>query len=116
MSTTDSLHRTTATHVRLTRRGRALLLGALVAVLFGAFSLGRSVTEAASTATPARPSVAAVALEETTVQPGESLWTLARRIAPGNDPRAVVAQIRRLNDLSTSQVRPGQLLLLPVAA
>jgi hypothetical protein len=47
-ATTASQHTTAASHTRLTKRGRVLLLAALVAVLFGAFSLGRSVSEAAA--------------------------------------------------------------------
>ncbi len=94
--------------VRLTRRGRTLLLAALVAVLFGAFSLGRSASEAAPVA-QAQPAV-----EQVTVLSGESLWTVARRIAPDNDPREVIAQIRRVNGLTGSQLRVGQQLLLPV--
>lgn len=94
--------------VRLTRRGRILLLSALVAVLFGAFSLGRSASEAAPQG-QGQPAV-----EQVTVLSGESLWTVARRIAPDNDPREVIAQIRRVNGLIDSQLRVGQQLLLPV--
>lgn len=108
-ATTAAQHTTTGNHTRLTRRGRVLLLTALVAVLFGAFSLGRSVSEAAAPgAEPARHVV--------TVEHGDSLWTLARQAAPDNDPRDVVAQIRDLNDLSTAGLVPGQQLVLPVAA
>jgi len=108
-ATTASQHTTANSHTRLTRRGRVLLLTALVAVLFGAFSLGRSVSEAA-------PPSAEPAQHLVTVQQGDSLWTLARRVAPNDDPRDVVAQIRDLNDLSSSGLRPGQQLVLPVAA
>lgn len=111
-TTTADLHPTTDAHLRLTRRGRLLLLVTLVAVLFGAFSLGRAATQAAPVAGEAGPA----AVTQATVQPGDSLWTLARRIAPENDPRDVVAQIRRLNDLTSSQLQPGQSLILPVAA
>lgn len=108
-ATTASQHATTASHTRLTRRGRVLLVAGLVAVLFAAFSLGRSVSEAAPlTAQPAQHLV--------TVQQGDSLWTLARRVAPDHDPRDVVAQIRELNDLASSGLTPGQQLLLPAAA
>lgn len=96
--------------VHLTRRGRVLLLATLVAVLFGSFSLGRSASEAGSVAQDGP------AVQRTTVAPGDSLWTMARRIAPDNDPREVIARIRRLNDLADSQLRPGQLLLLPAVA
>lgn len=108
-----ALHHDTAdAPLRLTRRGRLLLLVALVAVLFGAFSLGRTATQAAPTAGTAQVTQPV----ETTVQPGESLWSVASRIAPDNDPREVVAQIRRLNGLTSSQLQPGQQLLLPRAA
>ncbi|MCW2615279.1 MAG: LysM peptidoglycan-binding protein [Frankiales bacterium] len=102
----------TTPQVHLTRRGRALLLVALVAVLLAAFSLGRANSQAASTATG--PSQATV--EQITVQPGESLWAVARRIAPENDPREVMAQILRLNELTDAELQVGQQLLLPVAA
>lgn len=112
MTTTTLSKTTTAQHVRLTTRGRALVLIALVAVLFGAFSFGRANSEAA----PAVDVPVVPAVQQTVIQPGESLWTVARRIAPDNDPRAVVAQIRKLNDMTGSQVLAGQHLLLPVAA
>lgn len=108
-ATTASQHTMSSSHTRLTRRGRVLLLTALVAVLFGAFSLGRSVSEAA--APSAQPEQHVV-----TVEQGDSLWTLARRVAPDNDPRDVVAQIRDLNDLTSAGLVPGQQLVLPVAA
>lgn len=98
--------------VHLTRRGRLVLLLALVGVLFAAFSLGR----ANSQASPARRTSMVAAAEQITVQPGESLWAVARRIAPDNDPREVIAQIRRLNDLDGTALQTGQQLLLPVAA
>ena len=108
-ATTATQHTTVAGHTRLTRRGRVLLLLLLVAVLFGAFSLGRSVSEAA-------PPSAQPVDHVVTVEQGDSLWTLARRVAPNHDPRDVVAKIRDLNDLTTSGLVPGQQLVLPVAA
>lgn len=100
--------------VHVTRRGRALLLVALVAVLFAAFSLGRANSQAASASTDPAPRAAAAG--QITVQPGESLWAVARRIAPENDPREVMAQIRRLNELEGSGLQAGQHLLLPAVA
>ncbi len=110
-ASTASQQSTTGSPVRLTRRGRVLLLAALVAVLFAAFSLGRSASQAA----PPSPTPALQA-QRVTVQHGDSLWTLARRIAPDKDPRDVVAQIREVNDLTSSSLQPGQQLVLPVAA
>ena len=108
-ATTSSRH---TAPVRLTRRGRAMLVLLLAAVLLGAFSLGRTASQAADVASTG----GAPELQQTTVQPGESLWSVAQRIAPENDPRDVIAQIRRLNDLRDTQLRAGQQLLLPVAA
>ena len=110
-ATTASQHTTNGSHVRVTRRGRVLLLLALVAVLFAAFSLGRSASQAAPTADgPSAPA------QHVVVQPGESLWTVAQRTAPDHDPREVVARLRELNGLTTSQLQPGQQLIVPRAA
>ena len=98
--------------LRLTRRGRALLVLLLAGLLLAAFSLGQQDTQAAGVSSGA----GAPAPAQTTVQPGESLWSVAKRIAPENDPREVIAQIRRLNDLDSSQLQVGQHLLLPTAA
>lgn len=104
---------TTSTHsVRLTRRGRTVLVLLLAGFLLAAFSLGQQDTQAAGVGAGS----GAAAPAQTTVQPGESLWSVAQRIAPENDPREVIAQIRRLNDLESSQLQIGQQLLLPMAA
>lgn len=102
----------TTAPVRLTRRGRLALVLMLAALLLTAFSLGSQATQASDVAAQGAVSQ----LEQTTVQPGESLWSVAQRIAPANDPREVVAQIRRLNGLTSSELQVGQHLLLPVAA
>lgn len=112
MSTLHSTPCTTSAGLRLTRRGRVTLVLLLAGVLFAAFSLGRTAPQAADLAAEG----GAPRVEQTTVQPGESLWSVATRIAPDNDPREVIEQIRRLNDLRGSQLQAGQQLLLPVAA
>ena len=109
------MHATTSARpvsVRLTRRGRALLVLVLAGLLLTAFSMGRTGSQAAQEAGGG----AAQQLEQTTVQPGDSLWSVAERVAPDNDTREVVAQIRRLNDLTGSDLLVGQMLLLPTAA
>jgi hypothetical protein len=47
------------------------------------------------------------------VSSGESLWTLAKDHAEGQDPRSYIHQIQRLNRMSSAQVFPGQMLILP---
>ena len=95
--------------LRMTRRGRLLLLGILAAVLLLTVSVGRMGSQAA-TAVDNGP-----ALTQTTVQPGDTLWAVARRLAPGSDARQVIAQIRRVNHLADSTLYAGQQLLLPAA-
>jgi LysM repeat protein len=64
-----------------------------------------SAPRAASSSPP--PSAAAAAV---IVHSGDSLWSIAQRIAPGSDPRQVVAQLERLNGLSGPALVPGQVL------
>jgi LysM repeat protein len=47
------------------------------------------------------------------VQPGETMWSVAVRVAPQVDPRLVVADIQSLNHLSSAGVEPGEQLLVP---
>ena len=103
------LRRSTASTgpVRLTRRGRLLLTACAVLVLLVLLSVGRAGSQAA-TVTETGP-----ALTQTTVLPGDTLWSVAQRLAPDNDTRQVVAQIKRLNHLHSSALRAGQQLLLP---
>lgn len=48
------------------------------------------------------------------VQPGDTLWELAEEVAgPEVDVRVVIANIKRLNGLDTSNLAAGQTLLIP---
>ncbi len=47
------------------------------------------------------------------VEPGESLWELAGRVAPGSDAQAVVDRIQELNGGLAGGVTPGQPLTVP---
>ena len=93
--------RRSATH--LTRRGRLVLIlltTSLVAVAFGA---GRA------SATPARTA----ALPTVVVQRGDTLWSIAARIAGDGDIRETVEQITALNGVAAQSIEPGQRLILP---
>ncbi len=94
--------------LRLTRRGRVAVLGVLVLLLVASFTLGRVGDSQAATDAPA-----ATTYSSTTVHSGETLWSVAKRVAPGQDPRALVQRIRELNSLPTASVQAGQQLLLP---
>ena len=105
----DGISRSTLRSVRLTRRGRLLVVLLLAGLLLAAFSLGRAGSSLAST-TAARPAP----VSSTTVHRGETLWAVAQRIAPGSDPRPVIAQLRRLNHLDSAALQVGQQLVVPV--
>jgi LysM repeat protein len=45
-----------------------------------------------------------------TVQSGDTLWSIAQRMSPGRDPRAVVDQLRAQNHLADVVLTPGQTL------
>ncbi|AND16158.1 LysM peptidoglycan-binding domain-containing protein [Rathayibacter tritici] len=97
------------THLRLTRRGRAVVaaLGALP-IVAGAFAFGLNGGGAAASS-----DTAAVEFRYVTVHAGESLWSLAEELAPRSDPRDVVDDILSLNQLSSAGVEPGQRLAIP---
>ena len=93
-------HRTATRAVYLRRRLVALLLGiALVIVMAQAgVALGGS--------TLATPERRPTTLDHTIVRPGDSLWSVAQRLAPGEDPRPVVdalAQARHGEPLSPGE-------------
>ncbi len=100
-------------NLRLTRRGRTVVLLTLVTLMVAAFSLGRVGSQASPTgATPPHATTKHV-MSQTVVQPGESLWAVAKRVAPGHDPRAVIDQLADLNHLESSTLQAGQLLIVP---
>ncbi|TCO52624.1 LysM peptidoglycan-binding domain-containing protein [Actinocrispum wychmicini] len=49
------------------------------------------------------------------VQPGETLWDVATRVAPDYDTEAVMARIRELNDVPADGVLAGQALEVPAS-
>jgi nucleoid-associated protein YgaU len=93
--------------VRLTRRGRRLL--AAVSLVFGlaiAATTGAAVLDAGSGLRPAGHS-------SVVVEPGDTLWSIARQVAPEEDTRAVVDAIEDVNELDSTLLVPGQVLHLP---
>ncbi|HET7530523.1 MAG TPA: LysM peptidoglycan-binding domain-containing protein [Mycobacteriales bacterium] len=94
--------------VRLTRRGRlAVVLGVLALMVVGFSATGHVPSQAA-------PSAVREHARTVTVEPGESLWAVAVRIAPHADPRLVVARIVEINHLPGATVSAGQQLVVPV--
>ena len=97
-----------AVRVRLTRRGQGLLLALLLAGIFAAgLAFGAAAHGADSDPGPVP------AHRTVVVQPGQTLWALARQVSPHRDPRVVVESIRELNALRGAGIQAGQQLLLP---
>jgi hypothetical protein len=99
-----------ASTVRLTRRGRLVVLvaGLLVALAAGVFlGAGSVATERPGTPEPTRV---------VQVGPGETLWGIAAEAAAAtgeHDVRAMVERIERLNALESAMVLAGQRLRVP---
>jgi Tfp pilus assembly protein FimV len=96
-----------AAPVRLTRRGRLVVLFLLITLLLVGFSLGR-VSSSATTHNPPRAERRTVIVE-----PGQTLWSIARDLAPHADPREVVGALRDLNNLGNEPIVVGQQIVLP---
>jgi len=52
---------------------------------------------------------------ELVVENGDTLWSIAVRWRPADDPRLVIEEIIALNDLRGVMLKPGQRLLIPAA-
>jgi nucleoid-associated protein YgaU len=96
--------------VRLTRRGRWVLLLLVTVVATVGWALSALGPVSADTdAAQDGPAVSSTWV----VQPGETLWVIAERVAPDTDPRETVARIVAMNDLPDSSVLIGQELQIP---
>jgi Tfp pilus assembly protein FimV len=90
--------------VRLTRRGRIVVLVALLLLTIGLAALA---------AAPGQAADPAGSLSTTVVAPGDTLWSVAARWAPGRDRFRTIDEIRRLNGIGDYTVHPGQRLIMP---
>jgi Tfp pilus assembly protein FimV len=93
--------------MRLTRRGLALvrtLATVLVVATFLLIAPGLARGDG-----PDRPAPRVTYV----VEPGDTLWSIARRVAPGQDPRPVVDGLIAANDLRGG-LQAGQELSIPV--
>ena len=98
--------RSVAPPLRLTRRGVVVLAG-LVGLIAAAL-IGIAWASAPSAA--GNGAGAGLAAANVSVQQGDSLWSIAARVAPNTDPRVEVERLQSLNHLSGVTLQPGQLL------
>ncbi len=97
--------------LRLTRRGR-IVFGALATMVIAALFALIAVFGATHAAASSESSAAEFSY--VVVQPGDSLWSVASALDPSSDPRDVVAEIVRLNQLEGSGVQAGQPIAVPL--
>lgn len=101
--------------IRLTRRGRVVVLGLslLLAALVTAGVLVTAIAPPASQAADPAPAGVDSGPPVAVVRPGDTLWSVAARHRPSRDPYSMIEEIRRLNDLPDHTIHPGQELILP---
>ena len=104
--TTARAVRTTGA-VRLTRRGRVVVLLLLLAV-------GAVLSLAITSSGAASGTAQQVPVQYVTVAPGDTLWSIAGEVAPDADPRDTLAEIIELNALDASSIRAGQRIAVPL--
>ncbi|CAN2189916.1 cell division suppressor protein YneA [Candidatus Nanopelagicaceae bacterium] len=96
--------------LRLNRRGRlartfvVLSLAVVLASVFG-LKAGAGTTDAVGAPT---------SFIEVTVAPGDTLWSLATRMADGGDVRAMVDEISSVNSLASAELQAGQKVRIPL--
>ena len=95
----------------LNRRGRlartlVVLSLAIVMVATFAFSAGAGSTDSMASTPDSYVTVV--------VGPGESLWSLANRMAGDGDARSLIEEIMVVNSLATPDVQAGQSLRIPL--
>ena len=96
--------------VHLTRRGRlarTLLVLSLAVVLASLFGLKAGAGTTNSVGAP-------TSFIEVTVAPGDTLWSLASRMASGSDVRAMVDEIASVNALASADLQAGQKVRIPL--
>jgi len=96
--------------VILNRRGR---LARTFVVLSLAIVLGSLVSAKAGAGSDIAPQ-AANSFITVTVAPGETVWSLANRLAAGSDVRSLVSEIISVNSLASVDLAAGQKLRIPL--
>jgi len=110
ISATTPGHVRTAPRLRLTTRGRRVLVA--LAALPLALGIGFAAI-GGGTALASGETVATTDFQTVTVMPGDTLWSIAESVAPAADPRTVIGEIQRLNTLGGGSLQIGQQLAIP---
>ena len=90
--------------LRLTRRGRLVVLGLGLAA-----TLGLGLVAATGALANDKPEPTPVV----TVQPGQTLWSIASEVSDGGDVRSTMAHLETINHLDSAGLQVGQTLRVP---
>jgi len=89
----------------------------LIVLVFSYLWLTRLNTVAVFAEQPAQVTVdkpdLALKTVEHVVEPGNTLWEIARKYRPGEDPRKVIYEIMLENGMDDTRIWPGDVLLVP---
>jgi hypothetical protein len=96
--------------LRLTLRGRLVLVVVAVLLTCGIAVLARVSASSGGGSAASQPSGIRPSL---VVQPGDTLWSIATKLAPNADPRSTIARIVDLNRLGGTALYAGEQLRLP---
>lgn len=99
--------------LRLTRRGRLVLVGAPLMIVAAALLVFIGFFTAPAMASGNSPEQTRTI--QVGVSAGDSLWSLATEFAPDRDPRTVVADIVEINNLADATVPAGSQIYIPVS-
>lgn len=99
------------TRLRLTPRGRRAL--AFVVAFPVSVAVAAAVLSGGSALAGREGGAPEGSFSAVVVAPGDSLWSIAERVAPTADPRDVVDAIVRLNALDGAGLQAGQSLAIP---
>lgn len=103
---------TSNTKLRLTRRGRVVVSLCITALAITVLALGAMF--GASQAQASDVTTDSAEFSYVVAQPGDSLWSIASQIAPAADPRDVIYDLQRLNQISGSDIHVGAELAIPL--
>jgi hypothetical protein len=104
-------HPSSPTRLRLTRRGRAVFGTLLTLLIVGLLAV---IATLGATRAAASNEAGNAEFGYVVVQPGESLWGVATALDSSSDPRDIIAEIVRLNQLDGSGVQAGQPIAVPL--
>lgn len=101
-----------ATRLRLTVRGRRVLLALAALPLAGGLAFA-AVSGGNAIASGDETVAVTTSFSTVTVMPGDTLWSIASAVAPAADPREVIGEITRLNALPSGEIQIGQQIAIP---